>query len=146
LNITTYTTQYVLDEVKNEVQLNEISKYIEKAMLIVDSDGDFQTVIDISAENSALSVADSSVLELAVRKNGTILSSDGSLRKISTRNGITVRGILWIIEELCNQEIITASTAMQALTKYTEINFRPAPKHEIEKLTYRLNEKQKIKI
>lgn len=73
------------------------------------------------------------MLELAIRKDAIIFSSDGSLRKISTNKNLTVRGILWIIEELYNKNIMDINTASEKLKLYAVINQR-APIKEIENL------------
>ena len=80
-------------------------------------------------------------MELAKRRNAIVFSSDGSLRKISTRQNLVVRGILWIIEEMCNKNLITVVEALEKIEGYISINQRPAPKLEIEKLINRLKGK-----
>lgn len=85
-----------------------------------------------------LSIADSSVLELAIRKGAIIFSSDGSLRKISVNKNLTVRGVLWIIEELYKKDIINIHFTLKKLKMYLEINQR-APVKEIGNLIKHLS-------
>lgn len=133
LELFAMTTPEVIAEITNETQWVEISKYVENEKLVVDGSGEFQSIADLFDEHPGLSIADSSVLELAIRKNAIIFSSDGSLRKISINKNLTVRGILWIIEELYNKNIMDINTASEKLKQYAIINQR-APVKEIENL------------
>ena len=123
-------------------QWQQISKFVDNGKLQIDTDGEFDTVQKIYDEYPGLSIPDSSVLELALRKVAVIYSSDGSLRKISVKRGLTVRGILWIIEELYSNGFLTKEQAMRKLTFYETINQR-APANEIKKLIRKLIENNK---
>ncbi len=138
LELLAIITPQVIGEITNEIQWNEISKFIASKRLIIDDSGEFQAIADLYDEYPGLSVADSSVLELAIRKDATIFSSDGSLRKISVKKNLLVRGVLWIIEELYKKEIITVDIALEKLKVYIEINQR-APVKEIGNLIKHLS-------
>ena len=131
------TTPQVMGEVTNEMQWQEISKFVDNGKLQIDADGEFDAVQKIYDEYPGLSIPDSSVLELALRKDAIIYSSDGSLRKISLKRGFTVRGVLWIIEELCSNRFLTKEKAMEKLNLYETINQR-APVKEIKLLINKL--------
>ena len=141
LELYAITTPQVISEITHEAQWGEIVKYIDKGVLKIESNGEMKTINELFDEYPGLSVADCSVLELAIRKQAIIFSSDGSLRKISTRRGFTVRGILWIIEELCNKELINKDRALEALNIYQTVNQR-APIKEIESLTNKILNKK----
>jgi hypothetical protein len=79
------------------------------------------------------------VLELALRKHAIIYSSDSSLRKISVKQGLMVRGILWIIEELHITGALSKVQAIEKLNLYEIINQR-APMKEIKNLIKRFTE------
>ena len=134
-----YTTPLVISEIVSEYQLIEIEKYIEGHLLIIDSYGDFQSVQAIYDKYPGLSFADSSVLELAIRLEGILLSSDKALRNISKTNNLDVRGVLWVIKELVINQMISNETAVMKLKEYPEINIR-VPLNEIKKL---INDLQK---
>lgn len=138
LQLVAYTTPQVMGEITNEEQWNEISKYVQNGYLIIDGDGQFETITGLHEEHAGLSIADSSVLELAIRKKAVIFSSDGSLRKISTARNLTVRGVLWIIDELFNEKLITSEKAMAILKIYQEVNQR-APLKEIQNLIHKIS-------
>lgn len=138
LKLTVFTTPQVIAEITDPDQLEVIIAFIENGRLGVDRDGDFDKVEEIFNVTSGLSYTDCSVLELALRRNWTVLSSDLSLRKATKKNGLTVRGILWIIDELVRQKAMTTVGAIHALNHYLEINNR-APKTEINEMIRRLS-------
>lgn len=134
-----YTTPQVISEIRDEVQLVEMGKFIDNSSLIVDSNGDFESIQLIYDKYAGLSYADSSVLELAIRLEGILLSSDKALRNISKRINLDVRGVLWVIKELVIKQMISKETAEMKLKEYPEINIR-VPLNEIKKL---INDLQK---
>ncbi|CAN5526103.1 hypothetical protein BH10BAC5_BH10BAC5_04590 [soil metagenome] len=140
LDIISYTTPQIISEIKNVEQAIKMLTLVNSCQLKIDSEGDIQAIYEISTMYSALSLADCSVLESAARKKAIILSSDGTLRKISNSENLIVRGILWIIEELYNKTIITKQTAIEKLDKYKSINAW-APLNEIKKLVAKLSNK-----
>jgi len=133
LEVSAFTTPQVIGEITNEMQWVEVSKFINNGKLQIDKDGEYEVVAAIFDEHAGLSIPDSSVLELAIRKDAIIFSSDGSLRKISIKKNLIVRGILWIVEELHKKEIISQDMALHKLNKYLEINQR-APIKEVKNL------------
>lgn len=142
LEIIVQTTPFVINEVKDSNQLAEINKYIDSGRLTIDSDGSLESIQDLFDQCIGLSYADCSVLELAIRKNGIVLSSDKTLRNESQRRKFTVRGALWIIAELHDQKKISSEEAITKLKSYDQINER-APKSEILNLIGILESKQK---
>lgn len=136
LELSALTTPQVVEEITNESQWEEISKFINKG-LVIDFTGNLEAITKLYDEHAGLSIADSSVLELAIRKNAIIFSSDGSLRKISIKRKLIVRGIIWIIEELYTKGIIELETAIIKLERYKTINQR-APIKEIQTLIDKL--------
>lgn len=138
LDVSAFTTPQVIGEITNEMQWEEISKFINNGKLQIDADGEFEVIAALYDEHAGLSIPDSSVLELAIRKDAIIFSSDGSLRKISVKKNLTVRGILWIVEELHSREYLSSKIAIEKLNLYEIINQR-APIKEIKKLIDKLN-------
>ena len=138
LEVYAFTTPQVIGEITNETQWEEVSKFINNGNLQIDADGEFEVIEGIFDEYAGLSIPDSSVLELAIRRNAIIFSSDGSLRKISIKKNLTVRGVLWIVEELYSREFLSKEVAIEKLDLYEMINQR-APIKEIKKLIDKLN-------
>jgi rRNA-processing protein FCF1 len=137
LEVDAFTTSQVIGEITNEQQWDAVSKFIINGKLRIDDNGTLKAITKISDEYPGLSLPDSSVLELAIRKNAIVYSSDGSLRKASAKEGITVRGIIWIIAELHTLELITNESAIAKLNLYEAINQR-APIKEIKALLDKL--------
>lgn len=133
LNLFVITTPEVLAEITDKAQLKEINGYIESGSLQIDYFGIVENITPILDSNPGLSFTDASVLEVASRREATILSSDKSLRNESQRRGLTVRGLLWILEELYIQQIVELDIFLQKLKEYPEINKR-APKNEVQNL------------
>jgi len=132
-----YTTPQVMDEIRDEIQLTEITKFIESKKLLIDSEGQYHAILSISHGCHGLSFADASVIECAHRKKAMILSSDKTLRNEATRKLLSVGGLLWIIEELVKSNIISVEVAIYKLNLYPTINKR-APREDIKKLIAKL--------
>ena len=132
LEFSYYTTSSVIEEVVDDSQMSLIKAYISKNKLIVDNQGLLESIESIYDLYPSLSFTDSSVLELTKRKKGILLSSDKSLRKISKQNGINVKGLLWVIRNLVEMNVISSEKAIERLNLYPQINVR-APIKEIKK-------------
>ena len=138
LEVVAFTTPQVIGEITNEEQWKVISKFVAEGKIQIDNDGRFEIIASINDEYPGLSLADSSVLELAIRKNAIIYSSDGGLRKISTKKNLTVRGIIWIIDEMHSRGFFNNETAIEKLNLYETINIR-APLKEIKNLISKIS-------
>lgn len=138
LDVSAFTTPQVIGEITDEIQWAEVSKFIYNGKLQIDKDGEFEVVAAIFNEHAGLSIPDSSVLELAIRRDAIIYSSDGSLRKITVKKNLIVRGILWIVEELYNRDFLSKELAIEKLNLYEKINQR-APLKEIKNLITKIS-------
>jgi predicted nucleic acid-binding protein len=138
LEIIAFTTPQVIEEVNDDEQWKIIETYIINGKLNIDGLGAYEDITEIENQYAALSFTDSSVLELAIRKNAVLLTSDGSLRKASISIQVAVRGLLWIIEELYLKSIITVELALEKLNEYSRVNTR-APIKEIQNLIKKLH-------
>ncbi len=138
LDFDVMTTPQVMIEVLDGDQVNLTDNLVKNGRLKVDDKGNLTEIQKILIENSGLSFADSSVLELAIRVNGIVLSSDLKLRNATSRNGLAVRGVLWIIEELLANKLLSSEEALSKLSLYQGINDR-APRAEIKALIDRIS-------
>jgi len=137
LNFSVYTSPAVIFEITNEYQLQIINRHIQEQNIIIDYLGNDEFTFSIFYETSGLSITDCSVIELAIRRKGIILTSDKSLRIESKKRNINVHGVLWIIEELVNELIISVDNGLEKLEKYYDINPR-IPKKEFDELVNKL--------
>jgi rRNA maturation endonuclease Nob1 len=133
LNLIVKTTPQVIAEITDTDQLSQVTVYIDNGKLQIDDSGDHAEHSEIVDKNPGLSLTDASVLDLATRLNATVLSSDKSLRNESQRRGLTVRGVLWIVEELHCKQILTLEAMLEKLKAYPEMN-RWAPRSHIDAL------------
>jgi predicted nucleic acid-binding protein len=133
LDVIVITTPQVINEIIDTSQLTEVNEYIENGKLKIDNEGGFEILTFITQNNPGLSFSDASVLEVAERIGASILSSDKSLRNVSGRQGLLVRGLLWVLEELYIQRLIELDIMFEMLSFYEKVNQR-APKKEIQHL------------
>jgi len=138
LDLEVFTTQAVVEEVTDANQVSIIKKHLEQENILIDSFGNDDFIFSLALENRGLSLVDCSVIDLAIRKRGILLSSDQSLRKVSERKKVEVHGILWVIKLLVNNGIISVKGGEEKLLRYSEINTR-APQKEIKTLIRELN-------
>lgn len=132
-----YTTNQVVREITDPAQKQKLATIIAAGQIITDDNADFSTLLSLQAEYTSLSIPDCSVLELAIRKQGIVFTSDGRLRKACANKGLNVCGVLWIIENLCTRGIINTTIAIAKLSEYGIINKR-APKSEIQVLSAKI--------
>jgi|WetSurMetagenome_2_1015567.scaffolds.fasta_scaffold105794_3 hypothetical protein len=133
------TTPQVIGEISDDTQISDIEYYVQRNSLVIDSQGTLETIQGLYEHYQGLSYADCSVLELTIRINGTLLSSDKKLRNVSKNNLLEVKGVLWIIEELVNKGIISSQIAVDKLEYYHNINIR-IPLNEVRLLIERLTD------
>jgi len=136
-----YTTGHVIEEIKDDAQISSIEKYISNGVLKIDNSGSFESIELLFDKHPSLSYTDSSVLELALRMKGILISSDKSLRNISKSKNIEVKGFLWIVYKLVEDKILKKNKAIEILTEYPQINVR-APINEIKRLIEILENKK----
>lgn len=69
---------------------------------------EFYYAVDIRSSNPRLSAYDAFALAIAKFRNMILLTGDGRLRKVAIAEGVTVRGTLWVFDELLKTGKITA--------------------------------------
>lgn len=131
------TTQAVIDEITDPRQSEIVINHMDLGNISIDQFGNDEFIIELYSEHKGLSLTDCSVIDLAFRTGGILLSSDRSVRKISKDHNIDVHGILWVIQELIDHGIISVSNGCGKLSDYLEINPR-APKRKIYTLIEKL--------
>jgi len=120
-----YTTDFVLNEI-NEEQLNEVSQIINnKLHLIVTSEtADYEGISNLLVISSGLSFEDCSVWYYSKKMNGILVTGDGKLRKTARKDGIEVRGTIFILDELLRQQLISFPIARAKIRLLYELNSR----------------------
>jgi len=78
------------------------------------------------------SVNDLFALVAAKKLGATLLTSDRHLRKAAEQEGVTVRGTLWVLDEMVRVRLFPQRMVSQALRRIVE-DGRRLPRHECEK-------------
>lgn len=138
LDVTPVTTGFVVSEVLDETQAALLAEDVKAGKLTIYNDGDLTKIAAMSVEHIGLSFADCSVLELSFRVPGLILSADKSLRNEAKRRGLVVKGLLWVINQLFENEILSKEECLAKLEQYPLINPR-TPKKDIQLLKDKIN-------
>lgn len=126
LDLELKTTDFVFEEL-NEDQKIVIEEYInsgEIELIITEEEEDFQSISAILENSSGLSFEDCSVWHYADKLNGILLSGDAKLRRQATANGISVKGILYVFDQLLLKGLITFDYAIEKIEQLYEINPR----------------------
>jgi rRNA-processing protein FCF1 len=120
------TTDVVFDELNDDqkviIEAYIYSKHID--LITIEKEDDFESIMTILESSSGLSFEDCSVWHYANKLNGILLSGDGKLRKQAMANGISVKGILYVFDQLLVHEIISFELAIVKLEQLYEINPR----------------------
>lgn len=99
-------------------------------------------ISDLFNAHAGISFQDASVWYYARTRGGVLLTGDGTLRKKAMKDGVTVRGILFILDELKAHGIISIATTLVKLQLLQEINTR-LPEGEIQQRIARLTDELK---
>jgi predicted nucleic acid-binding protein len=129
-----HSTDLVLWEL-NAAQRDDLESYISSGRLTIrNADYDFIARCEaVVQSNARLSLADVSVYVYAAEINAMVLTGDKVMREFSQSQGIETHGILWLLNELVVQGILTPVKAAEYLERLMEINSR-LPNDECEKL------------
>ncbi|MHB8706578.1 MAG: PIN domain-containing protein [Coriobacteriia bacterium] len=85
-------------------------------------------VYDLRLEDVRPSIPDYSALVLADDLGVGLITGDGHLRKLATRAGVEVHGVLWVVDALVDEGILKPATAAAAIGAMIRAGSRlPAP-------------------
>ena len=136
-------TDFVHEEL-HENQRHIIQGYIDDVkieLIITENEEDFINIATILDNTSGLSFEDCSVWHYANKLNGIILTGDGRLRKQATEEGILVKGILFVFDNLLIYKFITFADALERLNYLCQINSRLPTNAINERIASWTNEK-----
>ncbi len=129
------TVDFVINEINDPAQSESMTALTTEGKIKVES-FNIEELAEIIEEHSTvpgnLSIPDCSVCYYARKHSATLLTGDRQLRKYAEVNNVSVRGVLFIFDELVNKGVIAAEIAAQKLRELTNVNVR-LPKSEIEK-------------
>ena len=123
LDLNICTTKEVILEC-DENQRAQLQEYIDKQLLTVQIISD-EDAIEIQLMNfkKGLSEQDKSILFIAKKKNGMVITGDKLIRKWCKQNNIKVHGILWALEEMNETQLLNIQEAINKLEMLLQINF-----------------------
>ncbi len=81
----------------------------------------------------ALSANDCFCLVTALANRGILLTGDALLRRVAAENGLSVHGVLWVIDELAAAGACTTSQLVDALRAWQCDRTVFLPQHEVSK-------------
>lgn len=119
------TTDFVFEEL-HEKQKNVIEKFIQNQSLVLieSSEDDLNNIFEILSSTNGLSVEDCSIWFHAKKNKGILLTGDGRLRKLTSADGVEVRGILYIFDQLLISGLISFELAIEKLNQLYLLNER----------------------
>ena len=118
------TTVNVVDEISIDQQKVILESYLESNQIVLDDMMNLGKTLAIMNEYNGLSFTDASVLELAIRINGTMLTSDNTLRKAGMASGKETHGSLWAIRVIFEKGLISRHEATNKIHELMRINKR----------------------
>lgn len=124
-NLDLQTTDFVFEELHDE-QKDVLQKFIQNQslMLIESSDDDLNNIFQILSQTKGLSVEDCSVWYHAKKNSGILLTGDAKLRKQSSADGVEVRGILYVFDQLLISGLMSFELAIEKLNQLYSLNER----------------------
>ncbi len=121
LGIETHSTDLVVHEVRHPEQTRVLSTMIHAGSLIVHSlTASRLEAVGRSASALKLSLADASAIALAEELSAVLLSGDARVRREAQHRGIEIRGLLWVLDEMITQGLVSPKDAAERLTRTME--------------------------
>lgn len=133
LGYTVFTSEFVVAELNAEQQ-TAVRAYELIGLLTVDSPDEIQlqAAVSLLYDIKKLGLTDCTVIELAIRVSGTILSSDRSLRTQATKYKVTINGVLFLVNEMVVAGLLSKSEAIDMLEQHRSNNKRAPQKECVE--------------
>lgn len=118
LQIETHTTDFVLAELRKESQWQHVSVFVDAGLIQRHATlpAGLAEVVAY-AQSNGLSLADASGVLLAIRLKACLLTGDRRLRKSAQDDGIEVRGVLWIMDQLVERDVLPKREAAERLER-----------------------------
>ncbi|ARV07073.1 hypothetical protein BTO04_10400 [Polaribacter sp. SA4-10] len=128
-----HTTDFVFEEIYDEQKeaISILTSSNKLNIIETASIDDFSGINNILEKSNGVSFEDCSVWYYSKKLSGVLLTGDAQLRKQAKKDDLEVRGILYIFDELLNQNLITHEIALQKIKELYLFNNR-LPKREVE--------------
>jgi rRNA-processing protein FCF1 len=108
-----HTTDFVIGEIEEPEQEVIINHLVETGRLMVaaSSSDEIEEIFLLQEAINCLSIPDCSVWHYSKKHNYTLLTEDNLLRKSALRDQVTVKGVLYIFDELVRSRLISPAEA-----------------------------------
>ena len=124
------------------VRVSEVLDFSDQQWQQLDDDGlithdltpsEVSQAFGLKERHRALSANDCFCLVTALANQGILLTGDALLRRVAGEKGLSVHGVLWVIDELAAAGACTASLLVEALRAWESDRTVFLPQHEISK-------------
>jgi len=90
-----------------------LSAWVDNGQLtVIRIEDDFIAATQPYNLSLSLSVPDRSAWFLAMKESALLLTSDGALRKMGKKHGIQTHGLLWLFEQMVEEQTLSPSEAV----------------------------------
>jgi len=119
---------------RNELESDPVGpQLIELGLEIVELDGtEVEAAQAVARERKGLSRPDCWAMVCARREGYRLVCGDARLRGYAESEAIECSGLLWILDRICDAELLTPETLVQALTRIRKHGRARLPKDEVE--------------
>ena len=141
LSFEIHTTDLVLSEVI-EPDPSTIEYFIKKGKLRVKgfTYNEMLVLNKLVLKNKGLSPQDCSCIYLSQELPAILLTGDNQLRKAARKYKVDVHGILWLLDQLIFQKVISPKATIKKLDELRKTNIR-LPKNECNKCIKKWSQK-----
>lgn len=127
------TTDFVFEEISpDQRKILEPFVRLRKLVILVSEPEDLTEISSIFNKTTGLSFQDCSVWHYTAKHGGILLTGDGKLRKLTIREKIEVRGMLYLFDEFLRCKLLDFQTAIEKLSQLKNTNNR-LPAEEIDR-------------
>jgi|694.fasta_scaffold00740_49 rRNA-processing protein FCF1 len=116
-----YTTDFVFAEMELEQQVLLQSEVLIK---IAADENEMNDIFTMTEQHTGLSFEDCSAWYFAQKLDGILVTGDGKLRTKARASGIDVRGMIYIIEQIKEQQLLPVELCVAKLKLLKELNDR----------------------
>ena len=125
-----HTTDFVFSELEERQQNFFLNEKLN--IITTEKTEDYTQIFKLQSLHKGLSFEDCSVWHYAKQLKGILITGDGKLRKNASHAGIVVKGIIYIIEEIKIQNLLSIEDCIEKLKELKKLNNR-LPHNEIDK-------------
>lgn len=121
------TTDFVINEIKTQRELNAVQSFIASGQLHVKS-FEFSELANINElylnNGTNASITDCSVWYYAKKTEGRLLTGDAKLRRAAINDSVKVSGLIYVLDNLIEYEIVDDALCAEKLKSLMAINHR----------------------